>query len=371
MIPASLCAFASLILFLPDQTRDYYRLLVENLADPDIDVSWPAATIDAVLPLVFLLGMAACISFSAVVLLMERNRRGCAAPLSSGVLTFSPVLFGTLPLLAATAGLYAIKGHRSPDTTDLDAEIQKFGDHDFVGQLNTIFEWAKLSDWYFNLGLWILITVTLAFSLICALIVIRNPQVTAHQRGRAWHIMRWVLVASIVFSLAAIVSVAVFPGPIGQTLGSITVFAVFAGCLAMNATGLSILSRRVDFPIIPALLALAAFLAWTDLNNDHELRRIDKNGHAVSSCSTCVADPAGEVEDQFQKWYEKRIDKDEFKERGYPVYIVAAQGGGIYAAAQSAQFLQSCTRRVSEFPSTYSRSAACPGAAWALRSTPR
>ena len=205
-----------------------------------------------------------------------------------------------------------------------------------------LFTWADKADVYFSLGLWILSAVAIAFALASTLIVLLNRRPTDHQRERFWHITRRILVASIIFTLAAIVLIAAFPVPIGQTLGSITVFAIFIGCLAMNATGLSIWSRRLDFPVIPALLTLAIFLAWTDLNDDHELRRIDKNGHPVRSSSTSIADLAGNVEDEFEKWYGARIDKDqdEFnKEQGYPVYIVAAQGGGIYAAAQAVQFL--------------------------------
>jgi hypothetical protein len=343
LIPACLCAVASLILFLPDQTRDYYRLLVEDLADTTINVKSGAATVDAVLPVVFLFGMAACLSFSAVVLLAERNRPSLyRTACARRTITFSPVVFGTLPLLATIAGFSA--SSRAIDLQTEKASIQgirEFGDETFVKQLHLLFTWAERADWYFSLGLWILSAVTFAFFLISTLIVLLNRRATEHQRERFWHITRRVFVASIVFSLAAIVLIAAFPVPIGQTLGSITVFAIFIGCLAMNATALSLWSRRLDFPIIPALLALAAFLAWTNLNDDHELRRVDKDGSSVSSSMTTTAGPPGNVEDEFEKWYAARIDKenDEFGKQGYPVYVVAAQGGGIYAAAQAAQFL--------------------------------
>jgi hypothetical protein len=323
LIPTSLCAVASLILFLPDQTRDYYRLLVEDLADP-INVKHVTAIVDAIFPVVFLLGMAACLSFSAVVLLAERNRPSLyRTACARRAITLSPVLFGTLPLIAAIAGFSASSSAIDLQTEKASIEgIQGFGDETFVKQLNFLFAWAEQGDRYFSLGLWILIAVTIAFFLISTLIVLLNRRAAEHQRERLWHIARRVFVASITFSLTAIVLIAAFPVPIGQILGSITVFAIFIGCLAINATGLSIWSRRLDFPIIPTMLALAVFLAWTDLNDDHELRRIDKSGHQVSSSVTSTSGPAGDVEDEFEKWYGTRIDKDngEFsKERGYPV----------------------------------------------------
>jgi hypothetical protein len=342
LIPACLSTFASLILFLPDQTRDYYRLLVENLADT-INVEFAAAIVDAVLPVVFLLGMAACISFSAVVLLAERNRPSlCRTVWIRRALTFSPVVFGTLPLLAAIAGFSASSRAIDLQTENTSIEaIRRFGDGGFVEQVQKLFTWARLSDWYFNLGFWILTTVTVVFFLLSTLVVLLNRQAAKDQRERFWHVTRRVLVASLVLSLAAIVLIAAFPVPIGQALGTIAIFAIFIGCLAMNATGLSIWSGRLDFPIIPAMLALAGFLALTGLNDNHELRRIDNNGYRVSSSLTSTADPVGNVEDEFEKWYGLRIDKneEEFNKQGYPVYIVAAQGGGIYAAAQAVQFL--------------------------------
>jgi hypothetical protein len=346
LIPACLCAFASLILFLPDQMRDYYRLIVEDLADPGITGGRSSAIADAVLPLVFLLGMAACLWFTAVVLVSDRNLPGlCRTVCVRCTVPFWPVVLGTLPLLAAIAGLYASSGavNVQAEQASLDA-IREFGDDAFAAQLNILFTWAAKSDRYFHVGLWVLAVAAIAFFLASTCIVIRNRRPTGQQAEkqaeRFWHITRRVLVASIVFSLAAIVLIAAFPVGIGQFLGTITIFAIFIGCLAMNATGLSIWSRRVDFPIIPAMLALAAFLAWTGLNDNHVLRRIDKSGRAVSSSLPSSLGPELAAEDEFEKWFAARTDKGEFKNgQAYPVYIVAAQGGGIYAAAQAVQFL--------------------------------
>jgi len=256
------------------------------------------------------------------------------------IIAFSPILFGTIPLVATIAGFSASSKAIDLQTqTTSIKEIREFGDDTFVKQLETLFTWAKRSDWYFSFGLWILVAVSVAFLLISTRIVLLD-QAAVGQRQRYWYITRRAMVTSIVFSLVAIVLVAAFPVPIGATLGSITVFAIFIGCLTINATGLSIWSGRLDFPIIPAMLAVAGFLAWTGVNDDHELRRIDKDGQLVRSSLTSTIGPRGDLEDEFEKWYSRRVDKDEFKgEQGYPVYIVAAQGGGIYAAAQAVQFL--------------------------------
>src|SRR5262249_39717770 len=43
----------------------------------------------------------------------------------------------------------------------------------------------------------------------------------------------------------------------------------------------------------------------------------------------------------FYQWYDKREDREHFAEKGkpYPVYIVAAEGGGMYAGYHVASFL--------------------------------
>lgn len=343
LIPACLSGFASLVLFLPDQTRDYYRLVVENLAE-QIDVSRCAAVADAVLPIVFLLGMAACLSFSTIVLLLDRNRPSLyRTACARYAVPFLPIVFGTLPLVAAIAGFTA--GAHAVDLTMETASIDQinaFGDPDFAKQLKTLFDWARRGDWYFKLGLWVLGALTLAFFLRTVHVVRLGRRLARPQKNRLRLIASRTFVASLAVSLAAVIMIAKYPVPIGQTLGAISVFAIFIGCLALNATGLSVWSRRLDFPIIPTLLTLAGFLAWTGVNDDHELRRIDKNGREVSWSATPAARPLGDVEGEFEKWYGERLDKDnpEFGgDQGYPVYIVAAQGGGIYAAAQAVQFL--------------------------------
>lgn len=98
-IPVCLCVFASVVLFWPDQTRDYYRLLIENLTDPTISITSARAIFDAVLPIFFLLCMSGCILFSSVLLLAEGNRPDlCRTALVRRVVVFSPLCWGPFRL---------------------------------------------------------------------------------------------------------------------------------------------------------------------------------------------------------------------------------------------------------------------------------
>ena len=50
-----------------------------------------------------------------------------------------------------------------------------------------------------------------------------------------------------------------------------------------------------------------------------------------------------DARDAFRQWYLAREDRKEYadKQKRYPVYVVAAQGGGIYAATHALTFLTS------------------------------
>jgi hypothetical protein len=101
---------------------------------------------------------------------------------------------------------------------------------------------------------------------------------------------------------------------------------------------LSLLATKRRIPIIPIVLLYAAVLAYFDLNDDHNIREF-------AATPAVVGRPdAGKA---FLNWLDKHISasarssntKDEDSAKPYSVFIVAAQGGGIYAAFNTAVFL--------------------------------
>jgi hypothetical protein len=57
--------------------------------------------------------------------------------------------------------------------------------------------------------------------------------------------------------------------------------------------------------------------------------------------SISSVEAAPKVEEQFEQWFESRIDRAIYRDRGvpYPVYVIAAEGSGMYAAYHTAGFL--------------------------------
>src|SRR5262249_31490051 len=68
-----------------------------------------------------------------------------------------------------------------------------------------------------------------------------------------------------------------------------------------------------------------------DINDNHWVRTIPLDGKLLPDQTRTL--------DAFKMWFESRQDKSRFEHSGFPIYIVAAEGGGILAAAHAASFL--------------------------------
>jgi hypothetical protein len=121
-----------------------------------------------------------------------------------------------------------------------------------------------------------------------------------------------------------------FPVEIPQLLGVFGIIACFTVCIVAFTTHLSILTIDFRIPFIPIFLFFAIVWSLFNLNDNHSVR--------VKDPPTSVPKLTGTSAENFREWYESRSDHHIFKD-AYPIYIVAAEGGGIYAAYQTATFL--------------------------------
>lgn len=99
----------------------------------------------------------------------------------------------------------------------------------------------------------------------------------------------------------------------GRTLGTVPILLLTAGTWVLFGTGILYLSRRLRFPVLVLLLAAAVvFSYWND-------------NHPVRTTETAdTRPPAGSIRESFRIW-SRGIEGD-------PVFLVAAEGGGIRAA---------------------------------------
>jgi hypothetical protein len=243
-------------------------------------------------------------------------------PLTLMLSRLAPAVLGALPLLGCAIGHFAARPKRL--TEEVSAALARAGSpwagtaEELAGDLGT--KLPAFGLFFFLLAAGLLVVATLRR---------RRPHrstlVWLGKEGARHH----ALLASFLLVVGLCVVFTLSPVGLPRAFGTVGIIALFFIAVAVITTQLTLLSIHHRLPIIPGLLALAVATSLLDLNDNHAIRRIDPV-HPES-------DPAN-VGAAFDDWYRARPDLARF-EGEYPVYVVAAQGGGIYAAYQTAVVL--------------------------------
>ncbi len=354
-LPIAITVFASATLSVPDQTLELYRLLHNNVTGVGFfvaSVREPAQEIGAAL--LSLLMISVVIAFTARIIEIARRSEYASQPDNwRSVYAVMPIYLGATPLVSAAIGLWRAGNYdEAVLRSDVVEKVRAFGDKNYAADLKTLLTWA--GDWSTNFG----IASGVMLALAVLFIVVGRYIYKNHDIGTWIYELtqfRLALIVPAALILLIILLVWRHPVPFGSALGTFLVFAIFVSCLAIMTTLLFVWSRRLDFPIIPALIAAAVVFSVLDLNDNHHIRWIktaSSSGEASRSNSATSAPRQIPLDDAFLAWYENRPDKPAAgSDARYPVYILAAQGGGIYAATQSLMFLvkmQSACRKFTE-----------------------
>jgi hypothetical protein len=114
-------------------------------------------------------------------------------------------------------------------------------------------------------------------------------------------------------------------------LGTLTWLTLFLLVLLFFLLRLQNVSRRVGLSMAGCLVVLALVADWMGLNDNHTIRSVENPTNA---------EVGGLIQDEFYAWWQSRPPErvKAFKADGrpFPVFVVAARGGGIYAAYQTA-----------------------------------
>jgi hypothetical protein len=135
-------------------------------------------------------------------------------------------------------------------------------------------------------------------------------------------------------TLSDLKTVSAFLIMISASVGTLTWLVVFFVVLLFFLVRLQTMSSRVGLSIAGLLIFVALVSDWAGLNDNHTVRTI---------ANATNADAGGLIQDEFYEWWKQRPPErvKAFKALGrpFPVYIVAARGGGLYAAYQTATTL--------------------------------
>ena len=114
-----------------------------------------------------------------------------------------------------------------------------------------------------------------------------------------------------------------------QFLGALPPLLLFIVLFVVGLSWLFGFDDRHRIPLTLLWLGALALFSWRDWGNHHALTTFPRTAEIPR------------VDEAFRAWYAARLDRREFEQRGepYPVLIVAAPGGGLYAAQFTATVL--------------------------------
>jgi hypothetical protein len=117
------------------------------------------------------------------------------------------------------------------------------------------------------------------------------------------------------------------------------VLLAIAAWIAFGSFFVIYFGKLVKLPILTPLLLLAFLFSYFDLNDNHEIRSFNQP----------IQNAPQDFDKAFQAWWDARADKDSYKDRPYPVFIISAEGGGIKAGYFSAAMLTAIQDRSPAF----------------------
>ncbi len=349
LIPIIVAALASYVLFAPAQFQEIHRALAQRLAalqtmplTSDNPELWSAATTS-------LYTLGGLIALSVLLWLSCRAnfddpgaKESIVAP---GALRFVSLILAGLPFLAMAVGFYAA----SSDTEavgkiqGLLARIKEANllDSGFDPALahTAAVDWAEKIASY-NI---ILLGGAVFFVLLGVLLVFLLSRLENSKRadavGRVMSNGYVALAAAIIF-LGLCALYAFQSGAAATRISAVPTLLLFAALSLVIVNFLAVQSGGVGRLVIWVLATVAVVFSLFDFANNHRVRRVPY-----------LAQPAPtmpDLPDTFRNWLQARTDQSKFPGR-YPVYIVAAQGGGSYAAMHAAHFLSYMQARCPNF----------------------
>jgi hypothetical protein len=304
-------------LAVPPQVRDLYRTLAERK-------DWPQIAVTALLLL-----LAAYLTYR-----VGRHRALVHGPAASGrgsflgvCLRWGPSLCAALLLAAAAIGIYWTTTEL-PAPKGIDDEIDK-----------TLVRMAAARN-ELKVAAAVVAGVGLLFLLLPLVESWWRPSPDREPSAFAFG---WVAQVVCLAAAMAMIGLAFFPRasvPVAQGLGSLAIFLLFLCVLLVALSVLQSWSDRQGVPWIAVLLLWVVALAVFDRGASHRASLVDTpvKGQGLI-----------QVQYALLEWYRARKDKDAYQNEPYPVYLIAAEGGGLYAAQFTAKVLARLQDRCPNF----------------------
>lgn len=319
-----LALFITVLLYLPDQIREVYRISIsEN--------GWVGYGLIAV-PV---LAISVIVAVGAKVVVTDcHDRLENPGRLVSWVADALPAALGAAPLLALAAGLFSALPS-SVDSAALGASGPGNAGAATDAALKSLS--AQLRAELGQLETLALVTLGIALAFLLVAYAVSRASSNAMERINDSYFRRWLLLpVSTTLIAAATMAFFFFPVPVASQLGVFGMLAVFMASIVGMTAHLTVLSREHRWPLVALPLSLAFGFSLFDLNDNHEVRRLPPS--EITAPQATRPERAPHADEEFLAWLERRPNLASWVGT-YPVYVIAAQGGGIYAAYHTAIFL--------------------------------
>jgi len=305
-VPIAMAIIVSVVLIVPEQVQEIYRALAQDRPNrPGIQFHWPLALV----------------ALAALSLVLWQVARGLSYvypthygtprhPVGRWVLAWVPRLLVAVPLLSAAVGLWlsiVTPGGRA-DLLD-----------DFVEGVNRL----RLD---FAVAIGTSIVVALLLLIIATVFERRLARRGPDAARKVALYSNWVVFPLIAAGSVAVICTDQIAMP--QLFGAIPIFALWMSILALLVGMLARLSLFA-IPVLSLIVAYGLGIEFFKLADNHAIRGAPK------------AMERPDLETAFTQWLANRKDFAAYQaaQRPYPVYIVAAEGGGSYAAYMTARLL--------------------------------
>jgi hypothetical protein len=337
----ALAIVAAIVLCVPDQTFEIYRVLIDPLQSSHLA---PSAL--ALIVATFTIWWTSKVA-------MKVARPASTSPAYRFAAGSLPLLIAAVIPIATFTGMIRAAGHVGtlaiPEKLlALNSTARALRDYATIA--------SAASDRLILVGSVSLAIVGLATAIWLVLLVRRTFSSGYTLRGKRWSgntLPAWTLLARTLqnikrpssrslrratifaglISAGCIAVLAWAPGRIqlAQTLGTLAVFYIFVSLSSILIVGLLSVRTPLRISAFSILLLLGVVFSSMSLNDNHRL-------------SLSTLDPPKSpyhVQGEFGEWLKSRKDFAHFNKGGkpYPVFVVSAAGGGIYAASITALFL--------------------------------
>jgi hypothetical protein len=343
-----LCLAFAACVTLPDQTLELYRYTAQALAESYASVGASRSHFGDTQGLIGLVVLATSVLLLSLVFLVLAayvHTLHVSHPPDDNQFSASP--FSTIacvPGLAVAAGLIlALPDPHAENVNEVmltGARLsfaKDFLSSDRIEQLSQRYVEAQLQvNWWLYFMAVVCGAIALGMFFLSRLCLRTLLTLTARTKATPLLVMGFGLpvVLSIIFVLS--------PVWFARTLSSFGVLCLFFATASLLLAALALLESRARMPLLFLLIVCAVIFSVFGLNDNHTIRTT-----RTSKDDRTLLLPQRAISDGFTQWLDGRKDRDRYDT--YPVYIVATEGGGIYAAFRTASFLASLQDRCPRF----------------------